>query len=1032
MPLHTSTQSFAGSCETAFRAGLGGGPSPALEPREICTEAIFRIVQARAIPLALVRRRPGRWSILPPMKARENAGLLAPTSTFVERHIGLNDRDINDMLRAVECTSLDELVAQTLPSDIRLTRPLALGGPRSEHDVLDQLRGIAAKNRVLRSFVGMGYYGCVIPAVVQRNVLEQPGWYTQYTPYQAEISQGRLEVLLAFQTMVSDLTGLPISNASLLDEATAAAEAMHICHAVARGGASRFFVASDCHPQTIAVIQTRAEALGIEVVVGELDNVEPTDCFGALVQYPNTFGRIVDVRGFVARMHVGGVPCVVATDLLALTLLEPPGAFGADIAIGSTQRFGVPFGYGGPHAAFLACKDEYKRQMPGRIIGVSRDARGQLAYRMAMQTREQHIRREKATSNICTAQVLLAIMATMYAVYHGPEGLRRIAARVHAATRVLERGLRKLGVHVEDGVFFDTIRIDVGQNGTASVVARAHARGLDIRCFDDRFLGVSLDETVTSHDIESLLRIVAGRAHLDVSVASLEQDLDVAIPRPFARTGGYLTHPVFNSYHSEHELLRFLQRLQARDLSLTTSMIPLGSCTMKLNATAEMLPVSWPEFANMHPFAPTEHAAGYGELIAGLERWLAEITGFAAVSLQPNAGSQGEYAGLLVIRAYHRDRGHEHRNVCLIPVSAHGTNPASAVMAGMKVVVVKCDEAGNIHVDDLRAKATKHAHELAALMVTYPSTHGVFETSIRDICSIVHEAGGQVYLDGANMNAQVGLCRPGDYGADVCHLNLHKTFCIPHGGGGPGMGPIGVASHLAAFLPGHGLVRTGGTKAIGPVAAAPWGSPSILTISWMYIAMMGAEGLKKASQVAILNANYMARRLSHAYPILYTGQNRRIAHEFIIDLRPFKQTAGIEAEDVAKRLMDFGFHAPTMSFPVAGTLMIEPTESESRAELDRFCEAMLAIRGEIAGIEAGKIDRENNPLKHAPHTVDVVTASEWNRPYTREQAAFPAGWLRDHKFWPYVGRVDNAWGDRNLVCTCPPVTDYAPAPGVGT
>lgn len=956
--------------------------------------------------------------------------VLHPQDTFVHRHIGPTNADITAMLRVLQVASLDALVDETIPQGIRLDRALVLDSIPSdrelgEHELVARLHGIADKNKVFRSYIGMGYYDCITPAVILRNILENPGWYTQYTPYQAEIAQGRLEALLNFQTMVADLTGLPMANASLLDESTAAAEAMGMCHALDQKGRRVFYVADDCHPQTIAVVQTRAEALGLEVNVGPVAPLPWNDTiFGVLVQYPATDGRVVDYSALCKEAHGREARVVVATDLLALTLLRSPGEFGADIAVGSAQRFGVPMGYGGPHAGFLATSDAYKRQLPGRVIGVSKDARGKKAYRMAMQTREQHIRREKATSNICTAQALFAIMAGMYAVYHGPEGVRRIGERVHLLTKVLAAGLTKLGFDCGKHAVFDTLRIACGKRGSADVINAAQGSGINLRPLDAQTVTISLDETTCLQDLEALWTVfdpVKGAQLLGTEVAAT---VTATIPEPHRRTSTYLTHAVFNSYHCEHEMLRYINRLRQRDLSLTHSMIALGSCTMKLNATSEMIPVTWPTFGRLHPFAPVEQAGGYQELFSTLSHWLAEITGFAAVSLQPNAGAQGEYAGLMVVRRYHQSRGQSARNVCLIPVSAHGTNPASAAMAGLKVVPVACDAAGNIDVNDLRAKAEQHRDKLAAVMVTYPSTHGVFEASIREICNVVHEHGGQVYLDGANMNAQVGLCRPGDYGADVGHLNLHKTFCIPHGGGGPGMGPIGVAKHLAPFLPGHPVVHTGGAEGIGPIAAAPWGSASILPISWAYIAMMGAAGLKKATQVAILNANYMVARLKDHYPVLYTGKNHRVAHEFILDMRPFKASAGIEAEDVAKRLMDYGFHAPTMSFPVAGTLMVEPTESESRAELDRFCEAMISIRQEIKAVETGKMDRQNNALKHAPHTAEVVTATEWNHPYTREQAAFPAPWLRDNKFWPAVGRIDNAYGDRNLICTCPPMDTY--------
>jgi glycine dehydrogenase len=963
---------------------------------------------------------------------------LAPTDTFVRRHLGPSPADIQEMLGVLGLSSLAELVDETIPASIRMDRPLTLPGLPDrllgERELLSWLRSIARQNRVARSFLGMGYNDCIVPGVIQRNVLENPGWYTQYTPYQAEISQGRLEALLNFQTLIEDLTGLPIANASLLDEGTAAAEAMHLCAAVnGKSGRKAFFVAEDCHPQTIAVVKTRAAAVGIEVRVGRPEEIDFThtgdaggnDLLGLLLQYPTTEGRIVDYAPLALRAHAAGTLVVVAADLLALTLLCSPGELGADVAVGNTQRFGVPLGYGGPHAAYFATRDEYKRQLPGRVIGVSKDARGKVAYRMAMQTREQHIRREKATSNICTAQVLLAVMAGMYAVYHGPEGLKRIARRVHALTLTLAAGLRRLGYELPEGPVFDTLRVELPKSSAADLLQAAEAKDINLRRLGESAVGVSLDEATTEDDLRALLAIFAGgKTAPDVQQLAAGIDPgDLGYAPPHARTEKILTHPVFHRFHTEHEMLRYIKRLESRDLSLTTSMIPLGSCTMKLNATTEMQPLSWPEFASLHPFAPADQARGYRQLFDTLEAWLAEITGFAAVSLQPNAGSQGEYTGLLVIRAYHESRGEGHRDVCLIPVSAHGTNPASAVMAGMKVVIVDCDERGNVDVADLKAKAEQHRDRLAALMVTYPSTHGVFEAQIREICDVVHANGGQVYMDGANMNAQVGLCRPGDFGADVCHLNLHKTFCIPHGGGGPGMGPIAVARHLAPFLPGHPVVRTGGTEAIGPVSAAPWGSASILTISWIYIALMNGSGLTRASEVAILSANYMAARLAPHYPVLFSGERGRVAHEFILDLRPWK-SVGVEAEDVAKRLMDYGFHAPTMSFPVAGTLMIEPTESESRAELDRLVDALIAIREEIRAIAEGRMDAHDNPLKRAPHTAEEVTATEWNRPYSREQAAFPAPWVRENKFWPFVGRVDNVWGDRNLLCSCPPTSSY--------
>jgi glycine dehydrogenase len=954
-----------------------------------------------------------------------NRSALTHTDTFVRRHVGPDGSEVRRMLDALGYGSLDELIDATVPASIRLERPLALGPERSEYELLAELRELARRNKVFRSFIGMGYHDCIVPPVVQRNVLENPGWYTQYTPYQAEIAQGRLEALLNFQTVVIDLTALPIANASLLDEGTAAAEAMAMSYHVA-GGPERnaFFVASDCHPQTIEVVKTRARSRGIDVVVGDPDAFDfSTPVFGVLLQYPATDGAVVDYRGFAARAREEGAVVTAAADLLSLCLLTPPGEWGADIAVGNTQRFGVPLGFGGPHAAYFACRDEYRRQIPGRIIGVSTDGNGQPALRMALQTREQHIRREKATSNICTAQVLLAVMASMYAVYHGPQGLRDIAARVHLFAKMLAEGARRLGYRVVHEAFFDTVRIDVGDR-VQSVTAAARERGYNLRAFDETSVCVALDETVGVEDLDAVLVSLHRGSPLPFEIGELADAVDADPPAAFARTSEYLAHPVFNTHHSETEMLRYIRRLESRDLSLAHSMIPLGSCTMKLNATVEMFPVSWPEFSRIHPFAPPEQTRGYQELFHQLEADLAEITGFAATSLQPNAGSQGEYAGLLCIRDYHESRGEGHRDVCLIPQSAHGTNPASAVMAGLRVVVVGTDPNGNIDVADLRRKADEHAERLAAIMITYPSTHGVFEEAIREICDVVHERGGQVYMDGANMNAQVGLCRPGDFGADVCHLNLHKTFCIPHGGGGPGMGPICVAEHLAPFLPGHPVVPVGQGEH-GAVSAGPWGSPSILPISWVYIRLMGAEGLTHATKVAILNANYVAKRLEEHYPVLYRGANGTVAHECIVDVRQLKASAGIEVEDVAKRLIDYGFHAPTVSFPVAGTLMIEPTESEPLPELDRFCEAMIAIREEVREIELGILDRHDNPLKHAPHTMDAVAADEWGHAYGRERAAFPAPWVRERKFWPHVGRVNNAAGDRNLICACVPIEEYA-------
>ncbi len=921
------------------------------------------------------------------------------------------------MLATLGLSSLEELTVATVPAAIRLRRPLQLPAAGGEHELLGTLRRKAQRNQVYRSFIGQGYSDCITPAVIQRNVLENPGWYTQYTPYQAELAQGRLEALLNFQTMVADLTGLPLAGASLLDEATAAAEAMTMCRASARGENRRFFVADDCHPQTIAVVRTRAVPLGIEVVTGPAAGAaQASGLFGALLQYPGTDGRLADHRPLIEELHANGARAVVASDLLALCLLAPPGEFGADVCVGSSQRLGVPMGFGGPHAAFISARDDMRRVLPGRLVGVSRDGEGQPACRLALQTREQHIRREKATSNICTAQVLLAVMASMYAVYHGPRGLARIARRVHGLTAALFAGLRRRGRDAGDGLFFDTLRVRMTPAEAERILQEARSRRANLRDYGDGSVGVSLDETTTEDDVRELLAVL-GEGE-PPPLEELLAEAPTEYPPPFARGSAYLAHDVFNRHHSEHEMLRYLHRLQARDLSLTTSMIPLGSCTMKLNATAEMMPVTWPEFARLHPFAPAEQTEGYAELFRELEQWLAEITGLPAVSLQPNAGSQGEYAGLLAIRGYHASRGQAERNVCLIPVSAHGTNPASAVLAGFRVVPVACDENGDVEIEDLRAKAAEHGAELGALMVTYPSTHGVFEEGIEEICRVLHDQGGLVYMDGANMNAQVGLCRPGDMGADVCHLNLHKTFCIPHGGGGPGMGPIAVAERLRPFLPGHPLTGR------GAVAAAPCGSASILTISWMYIALMGADGLRKATQVAILNANYMARRLEDHYPLLFAGKKGHVAHEFIADCRAFRKSAGVEVEDIAKRLMDYGFHAPTMSWPVAGTLMVEPTESETRAELDRFCEAMIAIREEIRAVEEGRWPRDDNPLKRAPHTLRAVTADRWDRPYSREQASFPLPWVREHKFWPAVARVDNAFGDRNLVCACPPVEAF--------
>jgi glycine dehydrogenase len=945
--------------------------------------------------------------------------------TFAGRHNGPRDEEVAEMLRALRLGSLEELIAQTVPASIRLTAPLDLGPGRSEHDQLARARALAGRNRITRSYVGMGYADCVTPPVILRNILENPGWYTAYTPYQAEISQGRLEALLNFQTLVLDLTGFEVAGASLLDEATAAAEAMQMLAGLHEDEAAhRFFVARDCHPQTLAVLRQRAEPRGIEILVGDHEAFAfDRSVFGALVQYPATDGSIHDYRTFCERARAAGARVAIATDLLSLLLLTPPGEMGADVAVGSAQRFGVPLGYGGPHAAFLATRKDHIRKMPGRLIGVSQDAQGATAYRMALQTREQHIRREKATSNICTAQVLLAVTASMYAVYHGPRGLRAIAERVAGLAAVLARGLAQLGLKVKSAPFFDTVRVDAPADAISRVLAAAEAAGITLRPLAADALTISLDETTGSADLEALLALFAG-GRPTPPLEVLARDATLSLPPALRRQSGYLTHPVWNRHHSETEMLRYIRRLEGKDISLTRSMIPLGSCTMKLNATTEMMPVTWPEWGRLHPFAPPAHAEGYQTVFRELEGALAAITGFAAVSLQPNAGSQGELAGLLVIRKHHEIRGECRRDVCLIPTSAHGTNPASAVMAGYRVVLVKCDDRGNVDLADLEARAAEHRDRLAALMITYPSTHGVFEEEVKRLCAVVHENGGQVYMDGANLNAQVGLCRPGDIGADVCHINLHKTFCIPHGGGGPGMGPIAVAPHLAPFLPGHPVIPTGGAEAIGPISAAPWGSASILLISWAYISMMGTEGLRRASELAILNANYIAERLQPHYPVFYRGQRGRVAHECIFDLRQFKKSAGIEAEDVAKRLMDYGFHAPTMSFPIPGTLMVEPTESEAKGELDRFCEAMIAIRQEIAEIEAGSQPRENNVLKNAPHTAQVLLTAEWTRPYPRDKAAFPLPWVRADKYWPPVGRINNTLGDRNFVCACPPTESY--------
>ena len=924
------------------------------------------------------------------------------------------------MLATCGYGSLDALIDNAVPRIIRSAQPLNLPAARSEFGALTELRALASQNRVFRSFIGLGYHDCITPGVIQRNILKNPGWYTQYTPYQAEISQGRLEALLNFQTAIIDLTGMEIANASLLDEGTAAAEAVAMAHGV-KGSDTKntLFISESCHPQTIAVVKTRADAVGIQSIVGNhhtLDFAKHPGIFAVLLQYPGTDGTIHDYAPFVARARSADAFIIAAADLLALTLLKPPGEWGADAVVGNTQRFGVPLGYGGPHAAFFATRDALKRFMPGRLVGVSKDATGRSGLRLTLQTREQHIRREKATSNICTAQVLLAVIASMYAVYHGPDGLRRIAQRIHRMTSLMAAALNKLGLEVTTESFFDTLKINLGTRHTKDLIKTAEDHQINLRVFDAQNVGFSLDETTSAEDLEKLLAVFNEGKPLPFRLADFSGATDhLTSQHPASRTTPFLTHPVFHQHRSETEMLRYIRRLESRDLSLTASMIPLGSCTMKLNATAEMFPVTWPEFGKLHPFAPTWQAEGYKKLFQELENWLSSITGFAATSLQPNAGSAGEYAGLLVIRAWHESRNQSHRQVCLIPTSAHGTNPASAVMAGMKVVPVACDNSGNIDVADLKAKASAHQAELACLMVTYPSTHGVFEETIRDICDLIHQYGGQVYMDGANMNAQVGLTSPGAVGADVCHLNLHKTFCIPHGGGGPGVGPICVAKHLAPFLPRHPFITTGGEKGIGPISAAPWGSASILVISWMYIRMMGPDGLTDATKVAILNANYIAKRLEKYFPTLYKGRQGLVAHECILDLRAFKATT---AEDVAKRLMDYSFHAPTLSWPVAGTLMVEPTESESKVELDRFCDAMMAIHAEMSAVESGAADKSNNVLKNAPHTAEVLAADKWDRPYSREQAAFPVTGLRRWKFWPPVSRIDNVHGDRNPVCSC--------------
>ncbi|MCS6969140.1 MAG: aminomethyl-transferring glycine dehydrogenase [Cytophagales bacterium] len=948
---------------------------------------------------------------------------------FSQRHIGPDEAQIKHMLKVVNAPSVEALMRETIPSGIYDSSPLSLPSPQTEEAFLDHFKKIVEQNQIFKSYIGLGYHPCFTPPVILRNILENPGWYTAYTPYQAEIAQGRLEMLLNFQTMIIELTGMEMANASLLDEATAAAEAMSLLYAVRpkeKKEAYRFFVSDNCLPQTIDVLKTRAQPLGIELIIGNHCEVDIADelLFGALLQYPGANGKVEDYTDFIAALHDKQVLCAIACDLMALVLLKSPGEMGADVAVGSAQRFGVPMGYGGPHAAFFATKDIYKRQIPGRIIGISKDAHGKPAYRMALQTREQHIRREKATSNICTAQVLLAIVSAAYAMYHGPKRLKAIAQRIHGLAVVLSQALKKLGYQLAHEHFFDTLQINSHAELTAVIRRLAEEKRINLQ-YDlaPPHIGIALNETTTLSDLTELVTIFAKARNTTLQFSLSADEVESPLPEALWRTSDFLAHPVFNTYHSEHEMLRYLKQLENKDFSLVHGMIPLGSCTMKLNAAAEMIPITWPELNQLHPFAPIEQAKGYQEIFRSLEQWLCQITGLEAVSFQPNSGAQGEYTGLMVIRAYHQDRGQGHRNVALIPSSAHGTNPASAVMAGMRVVVVKCDEEGNIDLADLKAKAEAHSHELACLMVTYPSTHGVFEEEIQQICDIIHQHGGQVYMDGANMNAQVGLTSPKAIGADVCHLNLHKTFCIPHGGGGPGMGPIVVARHLAPYLPGHVFVKTGGERAISAVSAAPFGSASILAISYAYISMMGAEGLKRASEIAILNANYIKDRLKDYYPILYLGKNGRCAHEMIIDCRPFK-SIGIDVEDIAKRLMDYGFHAPTISFPVPGTMMIEPTESETLQELDRFCQAMIAIRKEIAEIEQGTADRHNNVLRNAPHTADMLLSEQWDKPYSRQKAAYPLPHLRANKFWPPVSRIDNAYGDRNLVCTCAPVAAY--------
>jgi len=964
-----------------------------------------------------------------PSSARTLASL-QNAAEFVSRHIGSSESDIEAMLTELQLRSLDQLVEKTLPASIALNRPLALGEPATEREVLDRLKQMVAQDHPARSFIGLGYYDTLTPNVILRNVLENPGWYTAYTPYQPEISQGRLETLLAYQQMVLDLTAMDLANASLLDEATAAAEAMALAKRVNRKDSNTFFVDAQCFPQTIDVIRTRAQCFGYELIVGEIAELAGHDVFGAILQYPAANGDVRDLTDTISGLHDRNAIAIVAADLMSLAVLKAPGEMGADVVLGTTQRFGVPMGYGGPHAAYFATRDEYKRSVPGRIIGVSVDARGKQAYRMALQTREQHIRREKANSNICTAQVLLANMAALYAMYHGPVGLRTIAERIQRLTAILVTGLADKGQHCSNAAYFDTITLAVTAEQRTQILSRAAAAGINLRVDLADSIGISLDECSTPGEIETLWQVILGENAAGLDVTAIDGRLCDGtaingIPDALLRQSSYLTHPWFNRYHSETEMLRYLKRLENKDISLTHAMIPLGSCTMKLNATAEMIPITWPEFSKPHPFVPVDQTPGYRQMIRELEEMLIEITGYDAVSMQPNSGAQGEYAGLLAIRNYLDSKGEQHRTVCLIPSSAHGTNPASAQMLSMKVVVVACDDEGNVDIDDLRAKAEQYRDTLAALMITYPSTHGVFEEGVKEICQIVHDCGGQVYLDGANLNAQVGLTRPGDIGADVSHVNLHKTFCIPHGGGGPGMGPIGVKKHLAPFLANHSMVTLQGPQmGNSAVSAAPWGSAGILPISWTYISLMGAAGMLKATQIAILNANYIAKRLESHFPVLYTGRNGTVAHECIIDLRPLKAASGISEEDVAKRLMDYGFHAPTMSFPVAGTLMIEPTESESKQELDRFIDAMISIRAEIGRVEAGEWDAQDNPLKHAPHTLEDIMDESWQRGYSKVEAAWPVPGLRESKFWPAVNRIDNVYGDRNLFCACPAIENY--------